>query len=107
MTDLTTPPTRPQEGRPRRGDVATYLLVQAESQVDLAGLVADVNGLPEVISAMQVVGPYDVIAQAGGRSEETRASLTAAVAGIPGVMRVVAMPTGSEAGRTDDTPWAA
>jgi hypothetical protein len=102
VTELTemTPPTS-------TGEVAAYVLVQAESDVDLAKLVSGMHGLPGVVSATRVIGPYDVIAEASIRSEETRASLASAVAGIPGVMRVVTMPTGSSAGQTDDSSWAA
>jgi hypothetical protein len=99
LTDFTTPTSTDA--------VATYLLVQAESDVDLAKLVSGVHGLPGVVNATRVIGPYDVIAEASIRSEQTRASLAAAVAGIPGVMRVLTMPTGSSAGETDDTSWAA
>lgn len=107
MSDRT--PTRSQETQPvpSSRDVATYFLVQADSQVDLAGLVTDVHRLPGVMTARRVVGPYDVIAEASGHSEETRASLAAAVAGIPGVIRVVTMPSASKAGQTDDSPRAA
>lgn len=109
MSDMTPSPTRSQEANPVSSarDVATYFLVQADSQVDLGGLVADVHRLPGVITAMRVVGPYDVIAEASGRSDETRASLAAEVAGIPGVIRVVTMPTSAGAGQSDDSTWAA
>lgn len=99
LTDMTAPRST--------GDVSTYLLVQTESHVDLAELVSGFHQLPGVINAVQVVGPYDVIAEASADSEDVRAALSAAVAGIPGVMRVVAMPTNTGANRTDDTPWAA
>ena len=112
MSDIITsthhsPETSPTGVWESVGEVATYFLVQTENMVDMTDLVSNMSRLPGVITATRVVGPYDVIANAGGDSEETRAALTGAVASLPGVTRVVTMPTASTAGGAGDTSRAA
>lgn len=115
MSDLMTAPDRSRETGPDLSSqptsafdgVGTYFLVQVENQIDMADLVSEMQGLPGVVSATRVVGPYDVITEARGRGKDIRDELAAALSKIPGVIRVVTMPTATSKDGSDDSSWAA
>ena len=77
MSDIITATNHSPETSPNGiwesvGEVATYFLVQTENMVDMTELVSNISRLPSVITATRVVGPFDVIAEAGGDSAESR-----------------------------------
>ncbi|WP_062205845.1 Lrp/AsnC family transcriptional regulator [Streptomyces sp. NBRC 109706] len=72
--------------------VQAYILIQTE--VGRASTVADViSGLPGVIQAEDVTGPYDVIARAEAESvDELGRLVVAKVQGVPGITRTLTCP---------------
>ncbi|UED86852.1 Lrp/AsnC family transcriptional regulator [Streptomyces profundus] len=72
--------------------VQAYILIQTE--VGRASIVAEeISGLPGVIQADDVTGPYDVIVRAEAESvDELGRLVVAKVQGVPGITRTLTCP---------------
>jgi DNA-binding Lrp family transcriptional regulator len=81
-----------QPGRRRQQVVEAFVLVQTE--VGRAEVVAaELAGLPGVLSAEYVTGPYDVVVRVGGTSsDDLHSSIVPAVQHVQGITRTLTCP---------------
>ena len=72
--------------------IAAYILIQTEAG-KAAVVAAALRGLPGVLEAASVAGPYDVIARAQARDIDELAKLAASrVQALDGVTRTISCP---------------
>ena len=72
--------------------VQAYILVQTEVG-KAAAVAAAIGGIPGVISAEDVTGPYDVIVRAESADVDRLGQLVVAqVQGVPGITRTLTCP---------------
>jgi DNA-binding Lrp family transcriptional regulator len=81
--------------------VEAFMLIQTE--VGRAQVVAkQIAGLPGVLSAEYVTGPYDVVVRVGSDSvAELKANILSSVQGIDGVTRTLTCPIANATGAID------
>ena len=72
--------------------IKAYFLVQAENLTDFPRLLEAVQGMDGVTSAVRVMGPYDIVAEAEGLPEESLHAMRGALSNADGVIRVVTAP---------------
>jgi DNA-binding Lrp family transcriptional regulator len=84
-----------------------YVLIQARSREDIPRLADRVAGVPGVVKAQRVNGPYDLIAELSESETEVRALPSAAIAELDGILRVIPLALASGADVPTDARGAA